>query len=128
MTSTAVAGIGWKQLNGRKTVHRLHPAMLGDGGHLKELEVQPVPKNGSYPKAVYSVLFDRSYAIEKLSFELGKCGDVPFLDLVELMAEAYAIVNPDAPIVGIMAEISSAVKEVVSFDPLALSGSWEIYS
>ena len=89
MTFTAVAEIGWKQLNGRKTVHRLHPAMLGDGGHLKELEVQPVPKSDSHPKAVYSVLFDRSYAVEKLSFELGKCGDVPFLDLVELMAHPH---------------------------------------
>ena len=124
MPSTAIAAIGWKQLHGRKTFHKLHPAMLNPEGLIRDLDIRPVPYSENHPKGIYSVLFDRDYAVEKLAYELAECAEVPFLELVELMAEAYTIVNPDAPIIGIMSEITSAVNEVVSFDPLSLSGVW----
>ncbi len=124
MTSTAIAGIGWKQLQGRKNFYKLHPAMLSPEGLVKDLDIRPVPFSDSHPKGKYSVLFDREYAIRKMAYEIEDCSEVPFLDLVELLAEAYTIVNPDAPIVGVMSEIKGAVSEVPYFDPLALSGSW----
>lgn len=121
MSTTVVT---WKNLKGRKTLHKLHPAMLNPEGLTKTLGIRPVPHRADQPHGIYPVVFDRAYAVEKLVYEISDCGDVPFLDLVDLLAEAYTIVNPDAPIVGIMSEISSAVREVVYFDPLALSGSW----
>jgi hypothetical protein len=124
MTSKVIAGIGWKQLQGRKNFYKLHPAMLSPAGLIRDLDVRPVPFSDSHPKGTYSVLFDRDYAVRKLAYELEDCAAVPLLDLVELLVEAYTIVNPDAPIVGVMAEIKGAVSEVPYFDPLSLSGSW----
>jgi hypothetical protein len=98
--------------------------MFSDEGSIKLLETRPVPYSEKNPHGVYAVTFDREYAIQKMAYEIEECSQVPFLDLVELMAEAYAIVNPDAQIVGIMAELKSAVNEVISLDPLSLSGSW----
>jgi hypothetical protein len=116
--------ISWRQLHGKKFLYQLHPDMLSDSGYLRDLEIRPVPYKQFLEKSWFTVQFDRDYAIGKLAYEIKDCGDVPFLDLVEVLAEAYTIVNPDAPVIGLMSEIKSAVSEVISFDPLSLSGSW----
>jgi hypothetical protein len=102
--------ISWKQLDGRRSIHQLHAHMFSDCGLTKILEFRPRPHEDALPISTYSVCFDRSYVVDKLAYELEECGDIPFLDLVEVLLEAYTIVNPTAPIVGIMPAIRNAVK------------------
>ena len=98
--------------------------MLRDEGYLKSLDIRPVPYSIYKERSLYDVKFDRAYAVSKLAYEIENCAEVPFLDLVELLAEAYVVVNPDAPMIGLMSELRGAVEPVVGFDPLALSGSF----
>jgi hypothetical protein len=84
--------------------------MLKENGLNKVLIFRPEPNNSTYPQDAYSVLFDRSYAVEKLAFEIQELSNVPFIELVELLLEAYAVVNPTAPIIGIMPAIKNAVR------------------
>ena len=104
------ASISWHKLPTRRTVHKLRPQMLADKGLSKVLIFRPEPNSNTYPKDAYLVLFDRSYAVQKLAFEIKELSDVPFIDLVELLLEAYAVVNPTAPIIGIMPAIRNAVR------------------
>jgi hypothetical protein len=124
MTPPKSNEIPWKQLPGRKSFHRIRPGMLSAEGMRVQIKTRPVPYTEEKQRENYLVRFDRAYAVTKLAYELQDCREVPFLDLVELMAEAYTRVNPDAPIVGIMSEIRQAVEEVVYLDPLSLSGSF----
>jgi hypothetical protein len=122
--STTTAPLSWKQLHGRKTFHKLHPAMLDGDGLVKDLDIRPVPYSADLPKGIYPVVFDRSYAVEKLAYEISDCGNVPFIQLLELLSEAYIIVNPDAPVIGVTALVAKSLKNNCSVDPLALSGVW----
>jgi hypothetical protein len=109
MIST-VSAISWHKLPPRRTVHKLQPQMLEEKGLSKVLIFRPEPHSKTYPQDAYEVLFDRSYAVQKLAYEIQDLADVPFIELVELLLEAYTVVNPTAPIVGIMPAIRNAVK------------------
>jgi hypothetical protein len=121
MTSSSIAKIRWTRLNGRKEVHRLHPQMLSQSGLIKEMEVRPIHGDPNEPRGTYAVVFDRSYAVGKMAYEIEACSELPFLDLIELLLEAYTVVNPSAPIVGIMPAIRNAVKVDLSFQLLGTS-------
>lgn len=62
----------WTALQGAKYLHLIHPAMLSDEGHIKQLDCRLIgePKNRQSAK-LRLVLFDRQYVIEKLARELG---------------------------------------------------------
>jgi hypothetical protein len=109
MTPT-VSAISWQKLPARRTVHRLQPQMLENNGLIKVLKFRPEPYDRDYPHSEYAVLFDRHYAVDKLAFEIHELSDMPFVELVELLLEAYTVVNPTAPIVGIMPAIRNAIK------------------
>jgi hypothetical protein len=109
MTFT-VSAISWQNLPARRTVHRLQPQMLENKGLIKILKFRPEPYSNDYPHSEYAVLFDRNYAVEKLAFEIHKLSEMPFVELVELLLEAYTVVNPTAPIIGTMPAIRNAVR------------------
>jgi hypothetical protein len=110
MTSTAIAKIRWDRVHGRQAIYRLQPQMLSESGLIKEIEIQPIHGKPRQPRGIYAVVFDRAYAVGKMAYEIEECSELPFLDLVELLLEAYTIVNPTAPIVGVMPAIRNAVK------------------
>jgi hypothetical protein len=61
--------------------------------------------------------FNRQDTINNFAVELESCPDMPFLDLVELLAEAYVIVNPDIKdIKSLVSEIKEAVNQVINLD------------
>lgn len=120
MTTISYPSILWQQLHGKKFLYPLHPDMLTDSGYLRELEIRPVPYSQFPQKDWFNVKFDRDYAVRKLAHEIQNCGDVPFVELVEVLSEAYAIVNPDAPIVGVMAQIRSATTPMLGIDVAVL--------
>jgi hypothetical protein len=66
--------------------------------------------------------FDRQNTIDKFATSIETCPNLPFLDLIGLLGEAYSIVNPDAAgILELVAEITEAVNEVMNLDSFSTS-------
>jgi hypothetical protein len=80
----------WKDLQGAKYFHLIHPKMLTDNGHIKALDCRLIgePKGRAHSR-LRNVLFDRQYVIEKLAREMGPLFDAcEYKEIQRLISEA----------------------------------------
>jgi len=94
-----VEQILWCELTGNKYTLALHPAMLSERGCIKQQRIRRV---GEPRKDNYNVKYDRDYVMEVINRKickslwcLGKEG------LLELVAEAWDVHNPNATQAGV---------------------------
>lgn len=92
--------INWNQLGGRRTSYQLHPDML-HGAHLRSVKTRPVPYSLTQPVGLYVVEFDRLFALTKVRETLIlPLKDCPLSEILELVATAYVLECPEAPVIG----------------------------
>ena len=69
--------------------------------HVRSVACHPVPHCLAKPRGTYTVQFDRMFAIEKIrELVIAPLKSEPLESILLLVAEAYAIECPDAPVVG----------------------------
>jgi hypothetical protein len=95
-----VLKINWSQLGGRKTSYGLDRDML-HGRCFRAITTRPVPHSVEYPRGIYSVEFDRMFAIAKVRETLiAPLAGCSLPEILELVATAYILQNPDERMIG----------------------------
>jgi hypothetical protein len=71
------------------------------GRCFRSITTRPVPHSVEYPRGIYSVEFDRMFAIAKVRETVIAPLKAECLEsILLLVAEAYAVEHPEAPTIG----------------------------